>query len=421
MTFARIREAATVAETIAAEHRAAGKRVVWTLGFDIPRELVDAYGLAPVRLVPGTHDRGAIDALVSRENMSERGQALLAAIAAIPPSDALLISHADADQPQIFATLREFGRCGVLQLPSVAFLDLLVIDREPTRRYNAVRLEQAKAWLRGLGGEPDFDGALRTGEAIRAELRALNALRPRLSGSEAHALFAAAATLAPVELLDLLPALRREVEAREPVEGRRILLSGTEVETLDVIDAIEAEHGVVIGEDHGWGETRLGPIGDLAQWTLSPSAGPFASSQKRAERLAMRIAADAPDGVVHYQGPGVQSALWEAEAIRSALPADMDLIVTPPPAPPPPPALRGPRPAAPQRSRKSLGVIARFGAYQRAGGGRRYLRRGRCQCAAGDAAGAGRPVRGQPMVGGDRRSQAAKRALFGPAGRGRPA
>ncbi|RYE02769.1 MAG: 2-hydroxyacyl-CoA dehydratase [Sphingomonadales bacterium] len=361
-------------------------RVVWTLGWDIPRELIDAYGLAPVRLVPGGHDPAPIDALVRRSHIGERSHALLAAIAAIPQGDALLISHADADQPQIFATLRELARCGAMQLPPVAFLDLLVIDRAPTLRYNAVRLDQAKAWLATLGAAPDFDTAIATGETIRTALREINALRPRLTGSEAHAIFAAAATLAPAELLALLPALHRDIEARAPHTGKRILLSGTEIETLDAIEAIEAAHGVVIGEDHGWGETRLAPLTDLSRWTLSPTAGPFASSTERAGRLAARIAKLHPDGVVHYQGDSSPSALWEAEAIRSATPDGVPFTVHPPqapaapvPVPAPSAAPRAARPPEAQRSRKSLEVVGRFGKYQR-----EWFAEVRAQAAAGD-------------------------------------
>lgn len=379
--FDRVFAAAGKPETIAAEHRAAGKRVVWTLGWDIPRELIDAYGLAPIRLVPGDHDPAPIDALVRRDHIGERSHALLAAIAAIPQNDALLISHADADQPQLFATLRELDRCGAMVLPPVAFLDLQVIDREPTLRYNAIRLDQAKEWLSGLGSDPDFDVAIRTGEAIRAELRAINALRPRLTGTEAHALFAAAATLSPLELLDLLPAHRREVEAREPATGKRILLSGIEIEKLVVIGAIEAQHGVVIGEDHGWGESRLAPLTDFARWTLSPTAGPFASTRARADRLAARLAETALDGVVHYQGAASPSALWEAEAIRTAVPDGVRFAVhpiqTPAPAPVETPA--APRAPAAQRSRKSLEVLARFGKYQRG-----WFAEVRTQAAAGE-------------------------------------
>lgn len=358
----RIRFAAREPEAIAAEHSAAGKRVVWTLGWDIPRELVDGFGLAPVRLVPGTQDRSAIEALVGRAEMPERSLALPAAIAAIPTGDALLISHADADQPQIFATLREIGRTEALPLPPVGFLDLLTIDRAPTLAYNAIRLAQTRAWLAGLGG---VDGHETHGEAIRAELRAINALRPRLTGSEAHALFAAAAILSPDELLGLLPMVRAEIEARPLPSAPRVLLSGVEIETLAAIEAIEAAHGTVIAEDHGWGADRLAALGGIERWTLSPTAGPFASSVERAERLAARIATENPDTLVHYHGDNADTAAWETRAIHAAVPEGTGFVVIPPLPEPAPETPKGPRLAPPARSRKSLKAIARFGAYQR--------------------------------------------------------
>src|SRR5690606_4058143 len=102
---------------------------------------------------------------------------------------------------------------------------------------------------------------------------------------------------------------------------------------LDVIDAIEAAHGVIVGEDHGWGESRLAALTDFARWTLSPTAGPFASTNERARRLAARVAETRPDSVVHYQGNASPSALWEAEAIRKATPTGVAFTVYPPEAP----------------------------------------------------------------------------------------
>src|SRR4051794_28501425 len=95
--LARLVAAANAPEAIADALRAAGGRVVWTLGWDLPRELVDAFGLHPVRLVPGGDADQDIVSLVGAETLSARGRALIAAIAALPPEDAVLISHADAE------------------------------------------------------------------------------------------------------------------------------------------------------------------------------------------------------------------------------------------------------------------------------------------------------------------------------------
>jgi hypothetical protein len=389
----RLIAAADAPATVADGLRAAGGRVVWTLGWDIPRELIDAFGLHPVRLVPGAADSSAIDALVGAETLGARGRALLAAISALPAGDALLISHADAEQPQIFATLRELARCGAMALPPVHFLDLLTIDRPATRRYNRVRIEQTMAWLTGLSGnEPDLAGALAQGAAIRAALGAVLDHRAsgRLTGAEAHRIVAAAAILAPAELAILLPAATEQLAARRPVTGSRLLLSSSEIERIGVIDAIEAEGVVVIGEDHGWGAGRASPLamaGDpldtLAAATLEPTAGPFAEVAVRAARLADRVQALAPDRVLHLRFPGDDGSAWEAAALGRAVAPIPFLDALMPAgdaavaaflhgapleaASPPPFEAPAARPAAPRptRSRKSLEVIGRFGSYQR--------------------------------------------------------
>lgn len=390
----RLIAAADGPAAIADAFRAEGGRVVWTLGWDIPRELIDAFGLHPVRLVPGDEDSSAIDALVGAETLGARGRALLAAIAALPASDALLISHADAEQPQIFATLRELVRCGAMALPPVHFLDLLTIDRPATRRYNRIRIEQAIAWLTGLAGKaPDLAGALTQGMAIRSALGAVfdHRASARLSGAEAHRVIAAAATLSPAELMTLLPAASEQLGARAPATGTRLLLSGSEIERIAVIDAIEAQGAIVIGEDHGWGADRARPLATasdpldmLAAATLEPTAGPFAEVAARADCLADRVTTLAPDRLLHLRFPGDDGSAWEAAALGrrvaplpfldAMLPADdaaiaaflhgtaIEPAIEPRPSDTPAKRSAAPRPT---RSRKSLEVIGQFGTYQR--------------------------------------------------------
>lgn len=394
--LARLLGAARAPEAIAAEVRARGSRVVWTLGWDLPRELVDAFGLHPVRLVPGGDADQAIVSLVGAETLSARGRALIATIAALPSEDAVLISHADAEQPQLFATLRELARCGAMTPPPIHFLDLLTIDRPATRRYNRVRVEQAMAWLAALegAGEPDLAAAIRSGNEARRELQMIMTFRAegRLSGLEAHQILAASAILSPAELAELVPAAARELSHRTPRNETRVLLSGSEVESIDLIGTLEQAGATVIAEDHGWGADRatrmLAEAGDpldvLAASTLEPSAGAFSALDRRTARLAVRIVALTPDRVLHLRLQGDEAAAWEIEALRRAvpeatpchaatLPEDLDGAIAflrdgaPPPkaSPRPAPDKTAPPPLRPTRSRKSLAAISRFGAYQR--------------------------------------------------------
>lgn len=394
--LARLVRASQAPEAIAAEFRGGGGRVVRTLGWDLPRELVDAFGLHPVRLVPGEGGDQDIISLVGAETLSARGRALIATIAALPPEDAVLISHADAEQPQLFATLRELARCGAMAPPPIRFLDLLTIDRPATRRYNRVRVEQAMAWLAALEGarEPDLATAIRSGNQMRRELQRVMTFRAEgcLSGLEAHHILAASAILSPAELAELLPAAARELSGRTPRNDTRLLLSGSEVEAIDLIGTLEAAGATVIAEDHGWGADRAtailpetgDPVDALAASTLEPNAGAFAELDRRAARLAERSATLAPDRILHLRLQGDEAAAWEVEALRRAvppatrfhaatLPEDLDGAIaflwdgTPPPKAPPPPApdRAAPPPPRPTRSRKSLAAISRFGAYQR--------------------------------------------------------
>ncbi|CAN5339968.1 hypothetical protein BH09PSE4_BH09PSE4_02130 [soil metagenome] len=388
----RLIKAADDSRAIAAEFRAGGGRVVWTLGWDIPREIVDAFGLHPVRLVPGDDADSAIGSLVGSETLGRRGRALLAAIAALPLQDAVLISHADAEQPQLFATLRELVRCGAMALPPVHFLDLLTIDRPATRRYNRVRIEQALAWLQTLNDSaPDLGGAIGLGNRNRGAVREILALRDRMSGAEAHRMLAASSILSPAELAELLPLAAAELAARQPSMGTRVLLSGSEIEDPAVIEVLEASGAIVVGEDHGWGMDRAGrmldedgdPIDAIAAAALEPSAGCFAEIAVRAARLAERATASGAERVLHLRYAPDDGAAWEVAALQRAAGVPFLAVTLPDEAgaaaaflrdgtvPPviavAEPDAKGERPTKPAqtRSRKSLGVIARFGTYQR--------------------------------------------------------
>jgi benzoyl-CoA reductase/2-hydroxyglutaryl-CoA dehydratase subunit BcrC/BadD/HgdB len=388
----RLAEACADPRLVAGEMRAAGRRVVWMLGSDLPYALVDAAGFHPIRLVPDARvDRSAIDAMVSAETLGERGRSLLAEIIALPAEDALLISHADTEQPQIFATLRELARTGAIVKPEVHFLDLLTIDRPSTERYNRIRVEQAIAWL-GVTG--DLDAAIVRREAQREALASVLELRAegRLTGVEAHTLVAAASILPVDEHADLLAAVGTGKAELPVLSGTRVLLSGSDIEDIAMIARVEALGALVIGEDHGWGEARArraiarggDPIAALARSSLTPIWGVFSGTAGRAAALSAAVAQLQPERVLHLSRSGDDSGPWEVAALRRAIEAsgvpmldaapESDTIAgfiadghaasasvvpadaeetTPPP-----------RPRAP-RSRKSLAAVARFGAYQR--------------------------------------------------------
>ncbi|MBK9009699.1 hypothetical protein [Novosphingobium sp.] len=174
----------------------AGRRPIRTLGFDTPRARLIAAGFQPVRLVAPYLDAAPrADAVLGQAEMGPRGRRLLEAlIDPVHPQVPVLITQADIEQPQIFAALRELGRLGEPVPEHVHFLDLLHLNRDASRRYNAARLAQLDDWLVSLGGaRPDAAGSplpMRccpvrrtclqswTCAAVRASLRAARCWKP---------------------------------------------------------------------------------------------------------------------------------------------------------------------------------------------------------------------------------------------------
>ena len=392
--LARAAEACAGPRSVAATVRASGRRVVWMLGSDLPYALVDAAGFHPIRLVPDSRvDRSAIDGMVSAETLGERGRSLLAEIIALPVEDALLISHADAEQPQIFATLRELARTEAIPRPEVHFLDLLTIDRPSTERYNRTRIEQAVAWLEGLGGTGDLARAIDAREAQRIALASVLDLRAErlLTGLEAHHLVAAASILPPDEFATVLSQIEAGKAALPTHAGVRVLIGGSDIEDITVVERIEAQGALVIGEDHGWGEARSrravarcgDPIAALARSSMTPSSGVFSGIADRAASLRAAVEQRAPERVLHLSRNSDDSAPWEVAAIGEAISASGVPMLDAAPddeaiadfiahghvrekelAGEDEDAAPSTRARAP-RSRKSLAAVARFGTYQR--------------------------------------------------------
>jgi benzoyl-CoA reductase/2-hydroxyglutaryl-CoA dehydratase subunit BcrC/BadD/HgdB len=376
VALATLISAADDPTSVATQARAAGQRVVWTLGADIPRALVDAFGLRPIRLVPAASSDPAIDALIGSETLGRRGRLLLAAIARLPREDALLISHADSEQPQIFATLRELGRLGALDLPPIAFLDLLTTDSDEVRRYNRVRVAQVATWLGELAGRaPDLARALDEDGRLRAALhRALIQRGKRgLSGATAHRLVAAASTLPPESAITLLEQLDNARIGR--AAGEPVYLSGSLIEHPTVIELLEANGRLIVDEDHAWGSIRSAALPTLngdaltmfAEIAVGPRSGPFCDVARRAALAVEGAEKAGASTILFIAAPADEGAPWQAAAHESAARAaglgfervDLDRpLVVDRPAP-------TTTPSRARRSRKSLAAVAEFGAYQR--------------------------------------------------------
>lgn len=349
----------------------AGRRPIRVLGYDAPYARLVAAGFQPIRLVaPRLSATPRADAIMGAAEMGPRGRRLLEALVAPKrPEVPVLITQTDAEQPQIFAALRELGRLGEAVPDHVHFLDLLHTDRAITRSYNAARLNQLGAWLVQMGGVRPTPEAI---ERAQSDYRTFAGRLNHLCGTDRLNAIAAAATL---------PAAEWDVPERgAAAAGVAVYLTGSAHEGDEVYRAMEDMGARIVGENHAWGPRFLD--GETIPARIE-------SPETSAARTAADVARLQPELVLHVSLDGDEAAPWDVAAIRRALPAGVRFealrcpslpdeatvdclraaIVGSVPAAtgPTPVKASGQRPASPRpaRSRKSLTSTADANTYQR--------------------------------------------------------
>ncbi|ADL01727.1 2-hydroxyacyl-CoA dehydratase family protein [Brevundimonas subvibrioides] len=398
-----------IAEAMAA-CAAPSSDAVACLGSDAPRELIVAAGLVPWAIIPDS-DAGT----GAHPGLSRRSQGILATIEAdgFTPRG-LVLTHAAAEDAQLFAVLRELHRTG--RGPSVpfAFVDLLHGGDDAVRRYNLARLATFQTWLEQSVGHPvsaeALDTARRRENALKARLAALfSAARsgstPRLSGADALDLVRVISRVPGAAADRILDSVEMDLAASPVLAGQRIMLTGSPHETSSLYSQIESLGAIIVAEDHGWGDPWLAATLDetvsvaeaIATRSQSPDwPSPMQSADRRAAALAARAQALSVDAVIHGGLADEEAAPWDIKPTRQALePTGIAFLAVAALDPTavlaaeaaeriahflasgevraPTPKVAAPRPSLPskpvereaRRSRKSLDCTADFGAWQR--------------------------------------------------------
>ena len=231
--------------------------VVGYLGDDVPRELVAAAGLLPVRLRGSVPSRSApIDPRAGRRRAGA-GRPRPGLLEGRPRIDFLLLSHDSDSAVRLFTALRVLSRTE--PLPELWFLDLLHLPTETTASYNHDRLRELLGVLERWSGRPVSDESVAAAAAEAAETRRLlagveklrRASPARLRGSEALAVAGAVDTLPAAEANRLLGELLADPPEPLPEPARRVFVTGSALVGTDLFRALEA-HGLhVVGEHFG--------------------------------------------------------------------------------------------------------------------------------------------------------------------------
>ncbi|MGH9047438.1 MAG: 2-hydroxyacyl-CoA dehydratase [Acidimicrobiales bacterium] len=285
---------------------AGGRLLVGTIGFDVPHEILVAAGMHPIRL------RGD-------PSVDEASKVALSGMALDPVAtshvirfmsgnyealDYLVIAHDTAMNAKLFFVLRELARLGELPArPEFAFVDLRHMERASTDRYNHNQLRQFVELAGGWSGGEIAEGRLREAIAIcnrsRHLLQTFQSVRSghdaRFSGPEALAVFGAAQVVEQLEFQSSLTTLLGKAGDREALSGVRLFVSGSNLEDATAYELIEQAGGLIVGEDHDFGQRSFAGLvpesgealeGLAMAYRSMPPAGAWGSLGSRANYTA---------------------------------------------------------------------------------------------------------------------------------------
>jgi benzoyl-CoA reductase/2-hydroxyglutaryl-CoA dehydratase subunit BcrC/BadD/HgdB len=280
-----LRAAAADPEAAARAHKAAGGRVIAYLCDNVPRELIAAAGIMPLRI----HGRpamrtGAAERVVDRlypPDVTQRPAFVASMLDMIldgvaDVADAIVIPHNRNAVQAMHRELRDAAAADGLPIPQTWYLDKAWAPGEPARAYDAAAVDGLRARIESFAGAPiDADrlrGEIAIGNAARALGERAQGLRGAgLAGGDALAIVAAFWALPAERFVALAEAALATVE---PAPARtRIYLGGSPQDHPGLYDLVEACGASIVAEDHCWGaraadgvlRTDVDPLAALAE------------------------------------------------------------------------------------------------------------------------------------------------------------
>jgi benzoyl-CoA reductase/2-hydroxyglutaryl-CoA dehydratase subunit BcrC/BadD/HgdB len=301
----------------------------------VPWELVRAAGFHPVLLSPRRSRTPFADRYME-DVFSVRIKAIFDFL--ISPESASLsavvIPRTSEQEHKLYLYLREVLRQGTERAPQPILYALLHARSAEAQTYGLERTHDLKRTLERLTGrciEPaPLTAAIAEGNAARQAIRGLlqqrEGIAPRLSGSEALALIGAWYLMDRTEYALLAQEAVREIQLRPPLEGPRILIKGSPLDSPEFCEAIEAHGANVVAEDDWWGSRAAGRDIDTTTEPIraifekyyfdapSPRVFPVEIADAWFQRKALEV-----DGVIFYLSPEDDVIGWDYPRLRAYL------------------------------------------------------------------------------------------------------
>lgn len=311
------------------------KPLVGVTSNTVPWELLRAAGCQPVLVSPHREHTPHADRYME-DVFSSRIKAIFDFL--ISPEaaclSAVVIPRTSEQEHKLFLYLREVVREGAERAPDVILYNLLHARSAEAEAYGLARTHELMRTLERLTGQPVESEALleaiAEGNAARQAMRALLEHRegpaPRLRGAEALPLIGAWYFMDRCEYARLVREALDEIQTRPTLEGPRILIKGSVLDSPDFCAAIEAHGAIVVAEDDWRGSRAAGQDIDA---TIDPLRAIFEKCYFDAPspRVFPAAAADAwfhskaseVDGVIFYLPHDDDVIGWDYPRLRAFL------------------------------------------------------------------------------------------------------
>jgi benzoyl-CoA reductase/2-hydroxyglutaryl-CoA dehydratase subunit BcrC/BadD/HgdB len=248
--------------------RAAGATLVGYFLNAVPVELILAAGLDPIRLVGDSAQRSPLIETYLEEYFDGEVQALFGAAMEGEFADVslLVIPRTAETYLQLYYFLQEIPKWEPqAQVPPLHLFDLLQTPHWTVAQYDLGRMRALARRLEALGGrridDVSLGAAIRTCNRLRLLLQDASALwhahAPRLSGSDALAVIAAASILHPDDAIATVQALLADPPPPITDERPRVLLKGSPQSDVRVTALIEDAGARIVAHDHVAGDTTF--------------------------------------------------------------------------------------------------------------------------------------------------------------------
>lgn len=326
--------------TAAAQWRAAGKKVIGTLGGDVPDELILAAGMLPVRICadPGRpltetdkYLEQAFDPMV-RAQFEKIVDGTYA-----KEIDALAISNSTDVLIRVYLYLREIHRVEPEKaVPPVAFLDWLFTRHRLYQARNEFVVELFKKQVEEWAGREITDEQIRAAGKLcnenRQALREMAKLRRgqevRVSGCEALVIIGAGLFMEKERHTEYVRRVVADAQSWPVLTGPRVFYTGVNQEDTGLYGRIEAAGMVVVGEDTDWGDRHYErdynpdyPVirGIVDRYFLREYSAKKATPAQRVGALDRQVDAAGAQGVIFYTNQYDEVATWDMPKQRKSL------------------------------------------------------------------------------------------------------